>query len=103
MTREEAIAAPGLWSGFVRTAPGMVSGWHHHADHDTSIFVVSGAFRLESGPGGRDVHEAAPGDFLHIPPRAIHRESNPGDAESTVVVTRAGTGQVTVNVEGPEP
>src|SRR4051812_29660928 len=33
MVREQAIAIDGLWSGYVRTDPGMVSGWHHHGDH----------------------------------------------------------------------
>src|SRR5437660_7520033 len=77
MTREQAIAADGLWAGLVRTEPGMTSGWHHHGDHETSIYVVSGHLRMESGPGGGDVVDAVPGDFLHVPSRAIHREANP--------------------------
>jgi uncharacterized RmlC-like cupin family protein len=56
---------------------------------------------MESGPGGHEVIEAAAGDFLHVPAGAVHRESNPGDAESSIVVVRAGTGPTTVNVDGP--
>jgi uncharacterized RmlC-like cupin family protein len=99
--REQAIAVEGLWAGLARTAPGMVSGWHHHGEHETSIYVVSGRLRMEFGPGGRDVVEAVAGDFLHVPPGAIHRESNPGDNESHVVVVRAGHGAPTVNVDAP--
>ncbi len=103
MVRERAVEVEGLWSGLVRTEAHMVSGWHHHGEHDTSIYVVDGAIRLESGPGGASVVEARPGDFVHVPAGVIHRESNPGDGTAEVVVTRSGRGPVTVNVEGPEP
>ena len=103
MTREQAIAIDGLWAGLVRTEPHMVTGWHHHADYDTSIFVVHGGLRMEFGPGGTEVVEAGPGDFLHVPKGAIHREENPTDDESRIVVVRAGRGPAVVNVEGPAP
>ena len=45
--------------------------------------------------------EAVAGDFLHVPPGAIHRESNPSDVESRIVVVRAGHGASTVNVDAP--
>lgn len=101
MAREAAIASDRLWSGFVRAAPGMASGWHHHGDHETSIYMVSGRARFEFGPGGRSAVEARPGDFIHVPPHAVHRESNPHSEEATFVVTRAGTGPTVVNVDGP--
>lgn len=103
MTREQAIAVDGLWAGMARTDAHMTTGWHHHADYDTSIYVVSGALRMESGPGGASVVEAGPGDFLHVPKGAIHREGNPGDVESWLVVVRAGRGPAVVNVDGPAP
>lgn len=101
MVREQAIAVDGLWAGLARTEPGTTSGWHHHGDHETSIYVASGRLRMESGPAGRDVIEAVAGDFLHVPAGAIHREANPGETESHLVVVRAGRGVPTVNVEGP--
>src|SRR5262245_60546136 len=101
IVREQAIAVDGLWAGLARTEAGMTSGWHHHGDHETSIYVVSGGIRLESGPDGADIVEAGPGDFVHVPAGVIHRESNPTQAESHLVVVRAGTGAPTINVEGP--
>ncbi len=102
IVREQAIAVDGMWSGLARTAPGVVSGWHHHGAHETSIYIVTGAMKIESGPGGRDVVDLAPGDFCHIPPGIVHRESNPSDQETHAVVVRAGDGPPTVNVDGPE-
>lgn len=103
MIREQAIAVEGLWAGFVRTEAHMTSGWHHHADHDSSIYVLRGSLRMESGPGGSEVVEAGPGDFLHVPKGAIHREGNPGGEESHFIVVRAGHGPAVVNVDGPAP
>jgi uncharacterized RmlC-like cupin family protein len=101
VVREQAIAVDGMWAGLVRTAPGAATGWHHHGEYDTSIYVAAGSLRMESGEGGRSVVEAVAGDFLHVPPGAVHRESNPGRAESQLVVVRAGQGVPTINVEGP--
>jgi uncharacterized RmlC-like cupin family protein len=103
MTREQAIAVDGMWAGLVRTEARTTSGWHHHADYDTSIYVVRGLLRMESGPGGSHVVDARPGDFLHVPKGAIHREGNPGSEESHIVVVRAGRGPAVVNVDGPAP
>jgi uncharacterized RmlC-like cupin family protein len=101
MIRERAIEVEGIWAGFVRTAPGMTSGWHHHGDHETSIYVARGTLRMESGPGGSEVIEAVAGDFVHVPKRAVHREGNERDEESHLIVVRAGRGEPTINVDGP--
>jgi uncharacterized RmlC-like cupin family protein len=101
MVREQAIAVEGMWAGLVRTEAHMTSGWHHHGDHDTAVYVVDGALRMESGPDGREIIEAGPGDFVHVPKGVIHRESNPAGQESHIVVVRAGNGPPTINVDGP--
>jgi uncharacterized RmlC-like cupin family protein len=80
----------------------MVSGWHHHGDYESHIYVVSGVLCMESGPGGHDVVDAQPGDFVFVPPHTVHREGNPASAEATVIVIRAGRGEAVFNVDGPE-
>jgi uncharacterized RmlC-like cupin family protein len=101
MTREEAFSNSAMWSGYVHTAAGMTSGWHHHDDYDTVVYVVSGALRMESGAGGKETVEAKPGDFVFVPKHTIHRESNPSKEEGGVVVVRVGSGRPVVNVDGP--
>src|SRR6476661_1043966 len=103
MARRLATHAAGMWSGTVDTVPHATSGWHHHGDYETTLYVVSGRMRLESGPGGSVVAEAGPGDFLRVPAGAVHRESNPGDGTSRAVIVRCGSGTPTVNVDGPAP
>ena len=101
MTRHLATYAEGMWSGTVDTDPHATSGWHHHGDFETTLYVVSGRMRLESGPGGEHVVEAGPGDFLRVPAGAVHRESNPGEEPGRAVIVRCGTGEPTYNTDGP--
>jgi uncharacterized RmlC-like cupin family protein len=102
MIREEAVATDQLWAGLVRTGPGAVSGWHHHGSYETTIYVETGALRMEFGAGGSETLEGRTGDFLYVAPGTIHRESNPTDEESHIVVVRSGSGSPVVNVDRPE-
>ena len=101
MRREEAIATETTWAGLLHTDPGMVSGWHHHGEYESAIYVLTGRLRMESGGGGTNVVEAGPGDFVFVPRAAIHREGNPSEIEGTAVVVRSGSGDPVFNVEGP--
>jgi uncharacterized RmlC-like cupin family protein len=99
--REEAVRTDGIWGGLAITEPGMVSGWHHHAGYESAIYVTSGALRMEFGPDGTESFDAGPDDFVFVGRNVVHRESNPSDEPSRIVVVRAGTGEPVVNVDGP--
>lgn len=100
MLRQRAFEAPGIWAGQVETAPGVVSGWHHHDENESALYIVAGTLRFEFE--GYDGHlDAGPGDFVHVPAYTVHRESNPTDEPSVAVIARAGGGTPTVNVDAP--
>ena len=101
MEREEAVRTPTMWAGIAKTAPRTFSGWHHHGSYESVIYVLRGIVRLEYGPGGDRTLEATPGETLYVAPGEIHREGNPGDDESEIVVVRGGAGEIVVNVPGP--
>jgi uncharacterized RmlC-like cupin family protein len=103
MTRSQAVQTDSMWVGSARTEPGMVSAWHHHGDHESAIYVVSGGLRMEFGPGGSEAFDALPGDFVYVGRGAVHREANPGDEPADIVVVRAGVGGSVFNVDGPDP
>ncbi|MCW2706678.1 MAG: Cupin 2 conserved barrel domain protein [Frankiales bacterium] len=98
VVREQAVVTGDLWSGRALTEPGVTSGWHHHGEHDTVIYVVSGAIAVETADG---VVQGDPGDFLHVPAHLVHREGNPTDGTAEVVLVRRGSGPVVVNVDAP--
>jgi uncharacterized RmlC-like cupin family protein len=101
MDRQQAFATDDTWAGFVRTETGMVSGWHHHGEYETAIYVLTGSLKMEFGPGGSNTVEASPDDFILVPKGVVHRESNPSAERADIIVVRAGRGESTINVEGP--
>ena len=102
MQREQAIADEHTWVGAVRTQPKVFSGWHHHADYDTYVYILSGRVRLEFGAGGHEHADAGPEDFIHVPRHVVHREGNPDENEAHAVLVRVGSGPSLVNVDGPD-
>ena len=67
------------------------------------IHVLQGVVRLEYGPGGKEIIEAAAGETLYVAPGEVHREGNPGDEPSEIVVVRGGEGEIVINEAGPAP
>src|SRR3954454_10040737 len=82
MTREEAIVLDDIWSGRALTDPGAVSDWHHHGDHASVVYAVSGSFRVETSDC---VVEAGPCDFVHPSAHTVHCERNPSGDLAEVV------------------
>lgn len=99
MERHEAFAADDRWVGHVRGEPGVLSGWHHHGDHDTYFYVLSGRARIEMEGGESIVVE--PGDFCHIAARTVHREGASADGPLEVVLVRIGSGPQVFPVDDP--
>ena len=101
MDRQQAWADDDMWSGFVRTEVGMISGWHHHGEYESVIYVLTGALGWSSVRVVPTCFEAGPGDFMCMPKSVVHRESNPSTEVGRVIVVRAGRGESTFNVDGP--
>ena len=91
------------WVGFLRLAPGSRSPWHHHGEYDSYAYVMAGVLRWEHGPGGRDSTTVRAGDVGRMPARFVHCDVSDGDEDLEMVLFRAGSGELTIDVEGPEP
>ena len=108
MQREAGVAASTvgaqkLWVGYGTMAPGMKSGAHHHGPVESGIYVISGRARIRFGPHLEQTVDAGPGDFIYVPPEAIHQEINlNADAPIETIVARDGQENIVVNVELPE-
>ena len=105
MQREAGVAASTvgaqkLWVGYVTMAPGAKSGAHHHGPVESSIYIISGRARFRFGPKLEHTAEAGPGDFIYVPPEAVHQEINVDpSAPIEMIVARDGQENVVVNVE----
>jgi uncharacterized RmlC-like cupin family protein len=99
----ELVGAQSLWMGRTTLPPGVSSGNHHHGKSETGIYVVAGhpvfVFR-DPGSGELVRLEAAPGDYIWVPPQIQHREENPSaDADAVVVIARSTQEAIVINVD----
>ncbi len=88
--------------GVANIEPGTTSGWHHHGDHISYVYVLMGRLHIDWGPGGGEAFDLDGGDFYVVPPRTIHREGNPGADEVVLAVFYQGTGPLSISVEHAE-
>ncbi len=107
MRREAGIAdstvgAEKIWVGHVTMEPGMKSGAHHHGPVESGIYIVSGRARFRFGDKLQESVEVGPGDFVFVPPEAVHQEINPDpDTPIEMIVARNGQENIVVNVDVP--
>lgn len=98
----KTVGARTLWIGHVRATPGMASGVHHHGDSETGVYVIRGILRFRFGNGLAETIEAHAGDFVYLPPHAVHQEMNPNPSEAAeAVVVRDRQENIVVPVDHP--
>lgn len=99
----ELVGAQSLWMGRTTLPPGASSGNHHHGESETGIYVAAGhpVFIFRDRNSGELVRlEAAPGDYIWVPPHIRHREENQSaDADAVVVIARSTQEAIVVNVD----
>jgi len=89
-----------LWAGTVTIEARAKTGAHHHGDLESVIYVVSGLARMRWGDRLEFVAEAAPGDFIYVPPYVPHQEINASeDAQLHCVLARSGQKGLVVNLD----
>ena len=82
--------------------PGMYSTPHWHVNCETAMYILQGPIRMSFGPNLEHVHEVETGDFLYVPPRAIHQISNPrSDRDAEVVLCRNAAEEIVSEVDIP--
>lgn len=96
----ETTGSGALWSGYVTTPGGMVSGAHHHGDAESAIYMLHGEARFTWGDRLQHGRIARPGDFIYVPPRVVHAEENLSPTEPVIFVVSRNSGTMTtVNVD----
>ncbi len=107
MTRAAAInyamvGAHKLWAGSVNIHPNAKTAPHHHGHLESIIYIISGQARMRWGERLEYCADAAPGDFIFVPPFVPHQEINASAQEPlTCVVVRSDQEPVVVNLDIP--
>jgi uncharacterized RmlC-like cupin family protein len=104
------VGSARLWMGQTHVGPAMRSGDHHHGEAETAIYVLSGSPEfvfLDEHTGAETRVQAAPGDYVFVPPYTPHREeNNDPDVEAVVVIARSTQEAIVINLpslHGPGP
>lgn len=98
---ETTVRSRGLWMGFVRMAPAASSTAHHHGRCESGIYVIHGSLQIRFGEGLLRSANAYAGDFIYVPPRAVHREVNlSSDEPVDQIVVRDSPKNIVVPVAG---
>ena len=91
-----------MWLGYSYTPPGVTTGAHHHGDCETGLYILSGRLRVRFGDKLEKTVEAQAGDFVFVPPNAIHLEENLSETDPfELIVARGCTDMLVVNVPDP--
>ena len=94
------VGARKLWAGTVHIHPNAKTGAHHHGPLESVIYVVKGRARMRWGERLEFVAEAAPGDFIYVPPFVPHQEINASaDEVLECVLVRSDGESVVVNLD----
>jgi len=102
----KTVGAHNLWMGQTHVPASTASANHHHGASETAIYVVSGTptfvFLDVDGSEPQETYiNAAPGDYVFVPPYVPHREENPDpEVEAVVVIARTTQEAIVVNLDG---
>ena len=78
----------------------MASTPHYHVNCETAMYILQGPIVMRYGPGLEHQHRVETGDFLYVPPRAVHQISNPSDdADAEVVLCRNADEEIVEELE----
>ncbi|MSQ13889.1 MAG: cupin domain-containing protein [Dehalococcoidia bacterium] len=93
MSRLEGVSkqlsgAEGIHLAIASILPKQRSSPHYHVNCESAIYVVKGTGRFLVGEGLEQALAIGPGDFLYVPPGAVHAPSNDGDDIMELIVAR---------------
>ena len=99
---KRSVGSEKLWMGQTHVDPSTASGDHHHGEAETAIFVVSGHPEfvfIDQETGQESRVQAAPGDYVFVPPYTPHREeNNDPEHEAVIVIARSTQEAIVVNL-----
>ena len=81
MTREAGVSealvgAGGIHMALAKIPPGCASSPHYHVNCESAIYVLRGTGRFVVGPRLDRPLPIGPGDFIYVPPDAVHQPVN---------------------------
>ena len=80
--------AQGIHLAIATIPPGCGSSPHRHINCESAIYVVKGHGHFLVGEGLEETLPISAGDFIYIPPEAVHAPINDGEETMELIVAR---------------
>ena len=89
---QKTVGAEHLFLAYQWVPPAAKSKIHWHENCETGAYVLSGRIRIHMGTDyGQEVFDGEAGDFIFIPPGAVHAVENPDSEQPCVCVIARNT------------
>jgi uncharacterized RmlC-like cupin family protein len=85
---EGLVGASGIHLAIATIPPGCSSSPHYHVNCESAIYVVKGQGRFIIGANLETELPIGPGDFIYVPPDAVHQPVNDGPEHMELIVAR---------------
>jgi uncharacterized RmlC-like cupin family protein len=85
---EGLVGASGIHLAIATIPPGCSSSPHYHVNCESAIYVLKGQGRFMVGPNLETELSIRPGDFIYVPPDAVHQPVNDGPEPMELIVAR---------------
>lgn len=100
----QALAgAQGIHMAVAAIPPGGRSSPHWHTNCESAIYVLRGKGRFLTGAGLQTELHFQAGDFIYVPPEALHQPVNDGDVPVEMVVACNAPVEAVREYLGPIP
>ena len=93
------VGSTGIHLAVATIPPGCASSPHYHVNCESAIYVVRGNGRFLTGKNLEIPLSINPGDFIYVPPDAVHQPVNDGTEPMELIVARNAPVEVVVEVE----
>ncbi len=88
---EALMGAKGIHLAIATIPPGCSATPHHHVNCESAIYVTSGSGRFLVGNNLETSLEISTGDFIYVPPEAVHQPINDSASEPLELIVARNT------------
>ena len=101
---ERLVGTKGIHLALATLPPGCASSPHYHVNCESAIYVVGGRGRFLTGKDLETSQPIGPGDFIYVPPQAVHQPVNDSVTEPLeLVVARNTPTEIVVEYDPNDP
>jgi uncharacterized RmlC-like cupin family protein len=85
------VGSTGIHLAIATIPPGCASSPHYHVNCESAIYVAKGHGRFLTGPNLETALPIGPGDFIYVPPDAVHQPVNDSPTEPMELIVARNT------------